>query len=341
MRPFVGVIGAAVVAAACAASRPTVQRRVGGQLVEGRFVDSAAYAAYGGAVLLEARGDDRGALELYRKALDSDPGSVEILTRMAAALCRLGSRGGAKDAFERAGQIDPIYGPRLREEARCRLQQGEARPALELGLRAVRLEPADEESSIVVARAYAALGDGASARRWLDGLALFRPGVERARATGIPAERAPELSRREVDRALALGKLNEARQRAQRAGIEPAELGLRAVALGRVELGAQQAALVMAADPRSSDAWVAALVAADLGRDEAAFANLVGALDREAISPGPLGSWLLAELLARRVDSQAARAWLEASLGSRRRDPVGDDLVRAVVARVEALIGGG
>ena len=343
MRSFVGVMGAAVVAAACAAGRPTVERRVDGQLVEGRFIDSGAYAAYGGAVLLEARGDDRGAVELYRKALDSDPRSVEILTRMAAALCRLGSASGAKDTFERARQIDPTFAPRLREEARCRLQQGEVRPALELGLRAVELDPGDEEASIVVARAYAALGDAASARRWLDGLALFRPGVDRARAnlTGTSGEHAPDQPRREVDRALVQGNLGEARQRARRAGIEPAELGLRALALGRVDLGGQQAALVMAADPRCADAWVAALVAADLGRDEAAFASLVGTLDREAITPGPLGSWLFAELLARRVDAQAARAWLEASLGSRRREPVRDELVRAVMARVEALIGGG
>jgi tetratricopeptide (TPR) repeat protein len=267
---------------------------------------------------------------------------VEILTRLGAALCRLRSLGGAKDTFERARRIDPTYAPRLREEARCRLQQGEARRALELGVRAVALDPGDEEASIVVARAYAALGDGVSARRWLDGLAWFRPGLDRARAVaGIPGEHAPEPPAREVDRALALGRLGEARQRAQRAGIEPAELGVRAVALGRIDLGRQQAALVLAADPSSADAWVAALVAADLGGDDAGFVSLLGALDREAVRPGRLGSWLFAELLARRVDSQAARAWLDATLGSRRNEPARDELVQAVVARVEALIGGG
>jgi hypothetical protein len=336
------VIGAALVVAACTTGRPTVERWVDGRLVAGRFVDSTAYAAYGGAVLLEARGDDRGALELYRKALESDPDSVEILTRMAAVLCRVGSTNEAADTFDQARLVDPTYAPGLREEARCRLRQGQVRPALELGLRAVALDPRDEEASIVVAQAYAADGDRAAARRWLEGLALFRPELERARAALVGRERESGSLCREVDRLLVEGRLGEARRGARRAGMEPAELALRAVALGRAELGGQQAGLVIAADPTSADAWVAGLVAADLTRDEATFASMLGALDREAITPGPLGSWLLAELLARRVDPQAARAWLGArgQLGPSRGEPARDALEQAVMTRVEALMAG-
>jgi hypothetical protein len=347
-----GAIGAAVAVAACAAAEPNVVRLVDGRLVEGRYVDASAYAAYGAACLLEARGDDRGALELYEKALASDPNSVEILTRMAAIRCRLGRASAASEAFRRARIVDPRYAPRLREEARCLLRQRQPEQALGLALGAVALDPTDREASFVVAQAYGANGDHQSARRWIDGLAMFRPELDRTRMepnggqSQRTVERAAGAARRAVDRSLTAGRLAEARQLARRAGLEPADVAVRAVALGRADLGGQQAELVLGADPSSSDAWVAAVVAADLERDEPRFVRLLETLDPDAMSPGPLGSWLLAELFVRRVDSKAARAWLRArgQLGGAATgdDPVPnrDELESSVRARVVAELGG-
>jgi hypothetical protein len=69
---------------------------------------------------------------------------------------------------------------------------------------------------------------------------------------------------------------------------------------------------VLTADPDDGDAWVAALVAADLQRDAAAFERALLALGRHPVAPGALGARLFAQVLERRLGDAAAAAWLKA-----------------------------
>jgi hypothetical protein len=128
--------------------------------------------------------------------------------------------------------------------------------------------------------------------------------------SAVPSEVTP------VDEAIAEGRLSAARHLATTAGISPGELALRAVALGRADLGREQADLALAADPTDGDAWVALVAAADLNRDEDELGNALMRLAAHPVPPSPLGTRLLEELLERRVGQDAATAWAAARAGS-------------------------
>jgi hypothetical protein len=327
----------ALVLTACGASTPAVIRVMDGQPIEGRFIAAEAYAAYGEAALLEAHGDAAGALEVFRRAEQLDPQSVEILTRIGALECRLGQQRPADATFARAERLDPSYAPLWREQARCALYRGQPETAREFGERAVALDPMDEDTSLLVARALGASGDQASAHRWMDGYWAFRPTTPWEHRLGHRDTEEPraedEVST--LDTWFAQRNLVRARSVARKAGVGAAELAVRAVVGGYWRLGAEQAELVLAADPRNSDAWIAALAAADLAGDQARFSDLVGRLDAESGRPGPLAGWLLAELLARRVGPAAARTWLEAHGCIWVSD---DPLMAELIARVKSSI---
>ena len=145
---------------------------------------------------------------------------------------------------------------------------------------------------------------------------------------GTP-EAAPPRSA--IDRALLDGDLDRARELALRARMHASALAVRAAALGALQPALEQSALVLAADPSSSDARVAALVAADLATDAARFDRALEQLDDDPLEPGPLATWLLADLLRRRVGPDAAKAWLAA------RGPLrapADDVEKAVAGRL-------
>jgi tetratricopeptide (TPR) repeat protein len=308
-----------------------------GQPIEGRFIAAEAYAAYAEAALLEAHGDVPGALEVFRRAEQLDPQSVEILTRIGAIECRLGQQQSADATFARAERLAKSYAPLWRERSRCALGHGQAETAREFGGRAVALDPTDEDASLLVAKAYEALGDRASAGRYIDGYWAFQAGTPVGRRWRRPkTERAAaEEQLSMLDALLAQGDLVRARSGAKKAGLSAAELAVRAVVNGYSRLGAEQAELVLAADPRDTDAWIAALVAADLAGDQARFTDLMGRLDRESPPPGPLAGWLLAELLARRIGPAAARSWLDAQ----GRIPASRDALMAqLVSRVKRSI---
>ncbi len=97
---------------------------------------------------------------------------------------------------------------------------------------------------------------------------------------------------------------------------------------------------MLAADPADVTARIALAVAADLAGDAGALAEALGSIPPSPAAltgPSPLAALLFAELLDRRVDSGAARAWLAAlpALGAAP-PPDGDALLTAVSARVRA-----
>ena len=312
----------------------TVVRLVDGQEVRGRAVREEAYALYVRAAVLEASGETERAVATYLRVLDYDPMSVESWTRIGALLCVSDSTG-AHRAFVAGESIDANYEPLWRERARCNLRSGEFSEALRRALRAARLDPDRVETSLLVAEAYERAGKVDDARRWLTALVLRSEAsaqawnwalafaerhedqalLQRARAhlellrPAADDRIDPETGRAAIDRALLAYELDSARSLAVRSGIPAAEVALRAAALGRSKLAREQALLVLDADPRSSDAWVAALVAGDLDRDVGLIETAAASLADDPAPLSPLGVLLLREVLERVAGADAAQAW--------------------------------
>jgi hypothetical protein len=135
-----------------------------------------------------------------------------------------------------------------------------------------------------------------------------------------------------VDGALERGDLRKARSLAVQARLPSGLVAVRAVALGLPELASEQARLVLAADPRDADAWIALLTATDLLGNTAAFQRTLS-MPFGYARLDPLSVRLMTEVLARRVGPEAAAAWLRA-YGNLPRPR--DSLERALERRLEA-----
>ncbi|WP_437719098.1 tetratricopeptide repeat protein [Sorangium sp. So ce448] len=359
--------------AGCAA--PRVARSIDGQIIEGRTIAAHAYALYAIGAEAEARGDLATALEAYELAEDGDPDSADIWTRIGSVRCRLGRGEAAGAAFERARAIEPDYEPAYREQARCDLSAGRLEAALGRIDRAILLDPDRDDGALLRAEILRRLGRTDDARLALRALVVRRPWSTEAwralhavaveagdravaeqaarRLRELAAPGAAVLGRRmpsggrlsEVDEALVLGQLRRARRLARDADLTPAEVAVRAAALGRLGEAREQAELVSAADPASAEALVALAVAADLTGDLDALTRACDALDLSAAAGGPavapsrLARLLFAELLFRRVGRDAALTWLGPPL-----PPAlvgGDALSQEVERRVHRELAGG
>jgi tetratricopeptide (TPR) repeat protein len=359
----------ALAAAGCAS--PTVVRVVDGSAIEGRFISPRAYALYAIAADAEARGSLDEALAAYSAAEGDDPESADIWTRIGALRCQLkGGSGDPGEAFERAIALDAGFEPAWREWARCAAAAGELTQALARVDQAVALDPDRDEGMLLRAEIKERLKRTDEARRELRALTIQRPrsvdawralyGLELragdAERAAAAARRARELAPRhgdgmeeklpslrplaELDAALGRGDLRGARRLALEARLPPAELSVRAAALGRAREARDQAELVLGADPSSASARVALAMAADLAGDAAALAQAWAAAPgpREAsVPPSRLARLLLAELLDRRVGREAARIWLGALPDAA---GVGDELEARVARRVRERLAG-
>ncbi len=326
-------IASALSSAGCFFSEGSVTRIYSGKTVEERFIAPEAYAHYAQAILEESAGDDHSAEQEYLQALDIDPDSADTWTRLGAVRCRL--RSAFDEAFAEAEDLDREYAPLWRERARCALLQGDPTRALAWGKLAVGLDPDDARASLAVTDALQKLGRSAEAKHWLEALLLRSPG---AKSTELrPAQKTSHRARRsrveEVDRALLEKPRDEARAVALRHGVRLAELATRAAALGLGDIAETESERVLVADPDDADAWVAALVSADLAGDETRFAKVARQLGPDPLALGPLAQRLFAELLARRAGPDAARAFLRAGPLL----PTSDELARRVEGRLKSL----
>lgn len=309
----------------------SVVRVVDGEVHEGRFIAPSAYAAYGEGALLEAAGRDQEAEAAYVRAAESDGDSAEIWTRIGALRCRA-RRAGAAGAFARAEALDDSYAPLWLARARCAVTEARQADALRLAERALALDPDAEDTSLVLASIYDRAGRADAAGRLLAGLvardprsqAAWRALLDHARARGdavaarqatsalehlAPAAPGEATSGNAVDAALHDGGLAAARRAALASHIAPGELALRAVAEGMPGLAIEQARSVLAADPDDPDARMALLFAGDLAGDQATVARSLEELSRKPVAPGKLAAELMAELLQRRIGTDATRAW--------------------------------
>jgi tetratricopeptide (TPR) repeat protein len=333
------VFGLALAAqvAACSYYPNTVVRRVDGREVEGRFVSNQSYALYARGALFEAEGRLEAAAEHYALALESDPESPELHTRIGSLRCRM-QKGDAEQAFARAERLDDGYEPLWHERALCARSRGLVRDALSHALVAAELDPDRVATTLLVAKLYAELNHEEEAFRWLDALAVRSPrsvAAHRAmlnlavrhddRARALSASLAlqalagdalaldgagkPPTAGAAIDAALLRDDAERAAALSLALGLPPTHVPLRALALGRPLLSLREARRLLDADPGNADAWVAALVALDLLRDEATFAALLAELP---VEPGKLGAEAAAELealLARRIGRAAKDAF--------------------------------
>jgi tetratricopeptide (TPR) repeat protein len=345
-------IAFAFVGVACASSN-RVTRISAGHRIEGRYIADEAYAAYVSGAVLEAQGRIESARAAYEEAIRHDQESPELWTRVGALRCRTRPDTAAADpweAFSRAAAIDPSYEEAWTERARCHLQRGELVDAVADATKAVSLDPDRTEPVLVLVNALERRGQLEQAKRWLIGLVTREPGLAEAHeAAQAFASRTGDAalfhaSRRalselrtpgasgaagDVDDALTRGDFDKARRLAASARLSSGSLALRAAALGKLPFARDQAELVMLADPSNADARVAAIVAADLARDDAALRRALSNLPESFTPLSPLATLLMGEVLRRRIGEDAALAF-GATAGSSESD---DPLVRAVAAR--------
>jgi tetratricopeptide (TPR) repeat protein len=338
-----------------------VDRIVDGEMRAGRFVSHVAYAAYAEGTLLEADGDLRAAREAYRRALEADPKSVELLTVLGAIDCRLFPQ--APWSFlDAARQRDASYEPQWRHRAECHRLRGELDAARAALMQALALDPERVETSERMLSLLEAAGESSEARRWLRALTLLFPERREVRRAELAyAERNGEkIAERDAERALARSAGDEvcdlrsldqalladdlvaANRCALALGMDASVVAFRALSLGKRTLAAQQGRAAAARDPRDPNAAVAVAVTAD----EAFLAAGTLADAQATVSPnrGALNDWarfLFAERLEWHVGSAAAIAWLAATGATDGRTELGHDdaLLSHLVRRVGERLG--
>jgi len=319
---FRGCVLGLPLVAACSAFGGGVTRVVDGQAQEGNFIGPDSYAAYARGAQLEAQEQYPEAERAYTEALELDPKSVGIWTRIGSVRCASG-RPDAAGAFERAERLEPEFAALWYERGRCSLRLDRPREANAAALRALSLDPLHLPTSMLVVETFVQLKQTESALRYLDAAIALYPQVNAlthwkhailhgdGTANVARTGRSPALD--ELDRALLNDTNDTARELALGLDLAESELAARAVALGKTKAGLTQAQHVQQADPADGTAWVTLLSSADLLRDESLYEATLNALGEEPTAPSPLAVVLFAELLKRRVGAEAARAWLSAA----------------------------
>jgi tetratricopeptide (TPR) repeat protein len=313
---------AALLAAGCIGPGG-VTRVADGEVQQGREIDAEAYASYFRAATLEATGDRKQALDELERALDADPDSPQILTRVAELTCAANPRQPptspavpaaaaerALSLFSRALDKDARYAPAWLGRAVCLESQGRRREALAMATRAAALDPLRPESTRVMVRLLLLLGRRDDAARWLSAYRVLVPAPldpepPTGDATVSPARAGAS---RALERALSERNLAAARAAALELGMSRSALAL-ALATAAPELAMTQALTILAADPTDSDALVAALAAADRLGDSARFEQALLLFAGEPLPLSTRAKELFAEVLERHTGSVGLEAW--------------------------------
>jgi len=317
-----------------------VTRIVDGRAETGRAVDEEAYAASLRAGIFDAAGDRDRALEELERAMLADPDSAELLTRYGEVACGAARSSpphpaSALTAFSRALAVEPTYAPAWLGRARCLELLGREPEALAAAELAAAYDPEDLGATELVSRLLFAFGRRAEAWAWLDGLSTLLPDSPEAQRLRLLAaarqhDREREVSARralealgsrlpgdtgiELDRAIERRDLPAVRRAAVELRLTTSELAL-ALVRRAPDLALSVGNAMLLADPTSSDAWIAALAAADALGDQPQFARLLPLLAPEPLPPSDAGLALLGELVARHVGAEAHRALVEAFAG--------------------------
>ena len=150
---------------ACGAE-PRVVRVYDGRIVEGRYVQPEAYAAFLRGVLAEESGDLKAAVAAYAVAVDEDEDDPEIMGRIGAARCKLDPKDALADrAFDVALKRDPASASALAAKSRCALARGRTDVAIELARRASAQDPSNVALEALVVRTEAGRTDSSARER--------------------------------------------------------------------------------------------------------------------------------------------------------------------------------
>jgi tetratricopeptide (TPR) repeat protein len=264
----------------------------------------------------------QGADEAFETARDLDPDFEPLAREQATCALAQGQKNKALELAKRAFELDPDSEEPVLLYARILAIVGRSTEALRL-LQELSLRRPSSMTALRELRSLAlGMKDQAAAEQASKRLAALRRG---GRGTEVqaditlgagagPSEGGPFAALEAVDAALRDGDLKSARKLARRTELVPADIAVRAAALGKARLAREQAELVLGAEPTEVSARIALAVAADLAQDTALLERTLAALppaSAGALSPPSLlARMLFAELLFRRVGDQAARLWL-------------------------------
>jgi Tfp pilus assembly protein PilF len=157
MNPRRAALAAAFAAltGACAHA-PAVERAYGVRVIQGRFIEPRAYAAFLRATLAEVNGDTKGALAAYGEAARLDPSAPEIWTRIGSVRCQADAHDPQADAsFSRALTLEATYARAWAAKARCALSRGDLVAARTAARRATELDPGADGANVLLARTAA------------------------------------------------------------------------------------------------------------------------------------------------------------------------------------------
>jgi tetratricopeptide (TPR) repeat protein len=141
----------ALLAAACVRV-PIVERGYDGHVVDGRFIEPEAYAAFLRGASAEASGDVKGALAAYAEAARFDSSGAEIWTRIGDVRCRADPRDAQADAsFARALQLDADDAHAWAGKATCALARGDLVGAHAAAQRAAELDATADGANVLLA----------------------------------------------------------------------------------------------------------------------------------------------------------------------------------------------
>lgn len=359
------VVAIALLFLPSACAEPQVIRVFDGMPVAGRFIEYEAYAAYGRGLEAEQDGNTRDAARWFHEAARYDPKSVEIWTRIGATTCSLGARDKALEAFAKAELLDPTYEPLFRARALCEFHNRRYGPATTYAAHAVELAPDQDEAIVLYARCLEIQQKLDEAVRLVDGHLLRHPNsisvlrmrfdLARRQQDALTMKRSAEVLLRlaptmanelttsvpelaplgRVDDAIRQGNIDDARQAARRAHLPPAELAVRAAAMGAAKLAREQAEHVLGADPSSGSARVALASASDALADDRSVGVALELPVGERITPlSPLARLVFTELLVRHTSRDAAWAFVGSLESDKTNDPVYESLRVHLVQRL-------
>ncbi len=273
----------------------TTTRVVDGETLTSKPVTPQGYALYLEAAIEEASGNLAAARDGYLAATEFDGDDPELWTRVAALSCQLGIRS-ADEEFDKALNADHWYAPAWVARSQCALRHGDLSQALDFALQAQLSAADDLETTDAVALVYERLGRvDAALRQWV-AYTVLHPGDRRGwQRTASFAERhgrfewaawasaalgqteeawvpprqsdSPKAADAQLVNAILRDDVDAARSHATNHRLPQTVVIEYALELGRYGMAQEQAEVLVAAYPNSSDLRALALLSAVRAND--------------------------------------------------------------------------